>query len=156
LGWYSALSKRAVRIDPRVSVLPSRLHSWIHRLSGGRVGNTFITQRAPVLFLVTTGRRSGKRRETPLVYAKDDGRYVVAASNAGASAVPAWFHNLTAAPAAEIRVGRETIPVTHSLAGAGERERLWRELGRVYDGYAEYQEQTAREIPVVVLTPRGG
>jgi F420H(2)-dependent quinone reductase len=32
-----------------------------------------------------------------------------------------------------------------------ERERLWRRMNGVWSHYAEYQERTEREIPVVVL-----
>jgi F420H(2)-dependent quinone reductase len=153
VGWYSALSKRAVRLNARVGVLPSRFHSWLHRVTGGRLGNTFITQGAPVLFLVTTGRKSGRRRETPLVFARDGDRYVVAASNAGAARSPAWFHNLMATAGSEVRVGRQTVPVTARLAEPEERARLWGALNQAYDGYQDYQDWTRRKIPVVVLTP---
>jgi deazaflavin-dependent oxidoreductase (nitroreductase family) len=112
-----------------------------------------VTQGAPVLFLATTGRKSGSRRETPLVFARAGEHYVVAASNAGASRSPAWLHNLMASGHGEIRVGRSEFPVRARVAEGEERARLWRALGSVYDGYEEYQAWTRREIPVVVLTP---
>ena len=153
MGWYAALSKRAVRVNPRVAVPLGRLHSWVHRASGGRVGNTFITQGAPVLFLTTVGRRSGKTRETPLIYARDGERLVVAASNAGAAPMPAWFLNLSAAGEATVRVGRRSLRVRPRVAEDAERERLWGRLMAAYDGYAEYEDWATREIPVVVLEP---
>jgi deazaflavin-dependent oxidoreductase (nitroreductase family) len=153
VGWYSSLSKRAVRLNPRAGVPLSRLHAWLHEASGGRIGNRFITQGAPVLFLETVGRRSGRPRTSPLIYATDGDRYVIAASNAGAAPVPAWFHNLTAAGSAEVRVGRRRMRVTAEVAEGAERERLWAALGEVYDGYEDYAGWSEREIPVVVLTP---
>jgi len=36
-----------------------------------------------------------------------------------------------------------------------ERARLWPRVVEVYDGYRGYQERTEREIPLVVLAPRG-
>jgi deazaflavin-dependent oxidoreductase (nitroreductase family) len=153
VGWYSALSTRAVRLSPRAGVPLGRLHAWLHDVSGGRVGNTFITQGAPILFLTTVGRRSGRDRVTPLIYARDGDRYVVAASNAGAAPAPAWFHNVTAAGAGEVRVGRERTAVTPAVAEGSERERLWRLLTSVYGDYDHYQRVSEREIPVVVLTP---
>jgi F420H(2)-dependent quinone reductase len=125
----------------------------LHRASGGRIGNRFISGGAPVLFLTTVGRKSGKRRETPLIYLPDGDRYVVAASNAGAERSPAWFHNLMAADEAEARVGRETHRVHPRLSGGAERAELWPRLQEIYDGYAPYQAQAEREIPVVVLEP---
>jgi deazaflavin-dependent oxidoreductase (nitroreductase family) len=155
MNWYASISKRAVRISPRIGVPPTRFHAWLHRISRGRLGNTFITEGAPVLFLITVGRRSGKRRLTPLIYLRDGKRFVVAASNAGAESQPAWFHNLLAAGKAEIRVGQETFAVIPRVAKGAEREHLWRRLGEIYSGYNAYQEQAARQIPVVVLEPIG-
>jgi len=48
----------------------------------------------PVLLLTTTGVKSGQPRLAPLVYARDDPRYVVAASKGGSPSHPAWFGNL--------------------------------------------------------------
>ena len=42
------------------------------------------------------------------------------------------------------------------LATAKERERLWPEVVTLYSGYRDYQERTGRQIPLVVLEPRGG
>ena len=155
MSWYASLSKRAVRVSPRIGVPSTRFHAWLHRVSGRRLGNTFISQRAPVLFLVTVGRRTGKRRETPLIYMRDHERFVVAASNAGADPQPAWLGNLVAAGGAAIRVGRETIQVRPRVVEGAERSDLWRRLGQVYDGYDIYQAQAKRLIPVVVLEPTG-
>ena len=56
----------------------SRLHVAVYRLSGGRLGGRF-RKTAPVLLLTTTGRKSGKKRTTPLLYLADEGRYVIVA-----------------------------------------------------------------------------
>src|SRR5580704_10751554 len=45
----------------------------------------------PVLILTTTGRRSGQRRSTPLIYGEHDGSYLVVASKGGADEPPAWY-----------------------------------------------------------------
>jgi deazaflavin-dependent oxidoreductase (nitroreductase family) len=153
MGWYSELSTRAVRLNPRIGVPLGRLHAWLNGVSGGRIGNTFITRGAPILFLTTAGRRTGKTRVTPLIYARDGERYVVAASNAGAAPSPAWFLNVMAAGTADLRVGRESATVTPAVAEGAERERLWRLLTSVYADYDHYQRVSDREIPVVVLTP---
>ena len=36
----------------------------------------------------------------------------------------------------------------------GERRRLWPEVVDLYGGYANYQDRTEREIPLVILEPR--
>jgi F420H(2)-dependent quinone reductase len=130
----------------------SQLHVALFRASGGRVGGRF-SKTAPVLLLTTTGRKSGKRRTTPLLYLEDAGRYVVIASVGGAPQHPAWYLNLRADPEATIRVEGRTLTVRAETAPPSERERLWARAVEMYAGYDGYQAKTSREIPVVILTP---
>ena len=129
----------------------SRIHRAIYRLSGGRVGGSF--GRAPVLLLTTTGRKSGRLRTQPLLYARDGDRYVVIASKGGSATHPLWYLNLQASPAATVAIGRASEPVRARDAEGEERERLWRAMTALYSGYDKYAERTSRRIPVVVLSP---
>jgi deazaflavin-dependent oxidoreductase (nitroreductase family) len=129
----------------------SRLHRAIYRVSGGRLGGSF--GRAPVLLLTTTGRKSGRPRTQPLLYARDGDRYVVIASKGGSPAHPLWYQNLQASPAATVTIGRASQPVRARDAEGEERERLWRAMTALYSGYDKYAERTGRRIPVVVLSP---
>lgn len=135
--------------------LASRLHVVLYRASGGRIGGRF-RKTAPVLLLTTTGRKSGKRRTTPLLYAEDAGRYVVVASVGGAPKHPAWYLNLCADPAATIQVRGRKLGVHATPVPADGRARLWTLMTRMYPPYDDYQARTTREIPVVVLTPSAG
>ena len=45
-------------------------------------------------------------------------------------------------------------PMKATIADDAERAELWPRLVAMYKGYADYQTKTAREIPVIVLTPR--
>jgi len=55
-----------------------------------------------VLLLTTVGRKSGRRRVTPLAYDELDGTYYVAsARGAGAD----WLRNIQADPSVHVRVG---------------------------------------------------
>ena len=117
-----------------------------------RIGGHF-RKTAPVLLLTTTGRKSGKKRTTPLLYVEDAGRYVIIASVGGAPRHPAWYLNLRDNPAATIEIGRRTLAVTAETASPEERARLWPLATQMYSGYDDYQAKTSREIPVVVLTP---
>ena len=139
-------------MSKRILTLFSRLHAALYRLSGGRLGGHF-AKGAPVLLLTTTGRTSGKRRTTPLLYVEDAGRYIIIASVGGAPKHPAWYLNLQADPAASIQIGKRTIAVTASTAPAEERARLWLLATTMYAGYDGYQAKTEREIPVVILAP---
>ncbi|HEY5100159.1 MAG TPA: nitroreductase family deazaflavin-dependent oxidoreductase [Gaiellaceae bacterium] len=129
----------------------SRLHVFLYRASGGRIGGRF--KAAPVLLLTTTGRKTGKRRTTPLLYAEDAGRYVIVASVGGAPKHPAWYLNLRGNADATIRVGSRELKVHADTASPDERARLWTLMTRMYPGYDAYQAKTSREIPVVTLTP---
>jgi deazaflavin-dependent oxidoreductase (nitroreductase family) len=129
----------------------SRIHVFLYKASGGRIGGRFKT--APVLLLTTTGRKTGKRRTTPLLYGEDAGRYVLVASVGGAPKHPAWYLNLGGNAEATIQVGGRKLAVHAETASPDERARLWTLMTRMYPGYDDYQAKTSREIPVVVLTP---
>ena len=132
----------------------SRIHVALFRVSSGRIGGR-IGKRLPVLLLTTTGRKSGKRRTTPLLYVEDGGRLVVVASVGGAPKHPAWYLNLRADPRATVEVGRRTLAASAETAGPEERARLWRQVTAMYPTYDSYQANTTREIPIVILTPAG-
>jgi deazaflavin-dependent oxidoreductase (nitroreductase family) len=105
------------------------------------------------LLLSVTGRKSGLIRTTPLVYFEDGGNYVVIGSDGAARRDPQWWKNLQENPQATVRVGRNKFPVQASLATGAERARLWKIGTGILPAWAEYQTQTERTLPVVVLTP---
>ena len=117
----------------------------------GRVGGMFDGK--PLLLLHHTGAKSGKKRINPLAYMSDDGRYVVFASKAGAPTNPDWYHNLKAQPNVTIEVGADTVDVVASEAMGEDRERLYRTQAERVPQFADYEQQTERVIPVIVLTP---
>jgi deazaflavin-dependent oxidoreductase (nitroreductase family) len=104
-----------------------------------------------ILLLTTTGRKSGEKRTTPLIHRTDGERWIIVASKGGTPDHPYWFQNLEENPEAEIQVLDEKIPVTFSVAEGEERERLWKSMAEVWPDYDEYQKNTDREIPVVIL-----
>lgn len=131
----------------------SGTHEFWYRASGGLIGGNMFGR--PILLLTTTGRKSGRRRTTPLVYMPDGENMVIIASNGGSDQHPEWWLNLRSEPKAEVQVGREVKDVVAEKAEGKERDRLWREVVEMYRGYDEYQRSTDREIPVVVLRPQG-
>ena len=124
------------------------------RANAGRVGGMW--EETPLLLLRHTGAKSGKSRINPLAYQRDQGRYVIFASKAGAPTNPDWYHNLRAHPEVTIEVGTDTINVLASEALGEERERLFRAQAERSPQFAEYQNNTERTIPVIVLTPTDG
>ena len=130
-------------------------HTFIYQASGGRIGHRF-PGAPPMLLLEHVGAKSGERRTSPLVYVDDGADVVLVASKGGYPKHPAWFHNLKANPDAKVQIGRERRAVHARVATDAERERLWPMAVATYSGYAEYQERTERQIPLVVLEPRAG
>ena len=99
----------------------------------------------------STGAKSGQIRVNPMMYQADDDRLAVFASKQGAPTNPDWYHNLLANPRATVEVGSDTFDVTARVANDEERERLWSRQKERYPGFAEYEQKTTRQIPVVVL-----
>ena len=122
------------------------------RSNGGKVASF---ARQPLLLLTHRGARSGTERTNPLAAFRDGENYVVVASKGGAPTNPDWYHNLLANPEATIEVGTQRFAVTARVADEPRRERLWAMITAANPAFAEYERNTARTIPVVVLTPAG-
>jgi deazaflavin-dependent oxidoreductase (nitroreductase family) len=78
----------------------------------------------------------------------DNGRVFVMASKAGAPKHPAWFHNLKANPAVTVELGGRSFQAQAVVTEGEERDRLY---GMISDGASEYEENTDRVFPVIVL-----
>ncbi|MGW6207071.1 nitroreductase family deazaflavin-dependent oxidoreductase [Streptomyces sp. NPDC055089] len=119
--------------------------------SGGTKGTTM--RGMPVIVLTTLGARSGKIRKTPLMRVEHNGSYAVVASLGGAPRHPVWYHNLTADPRAELQDGSVRRDMTAREVTGDEKALWWERAVEAYPDYADYQEKTDREIPVLVLEP---
>jgi len=130
----------------------SSTHVFFYKLSGGRIGGRM--HKVPVLLLTTTGRKTGRKRTTPLLYIRDGNRLVIVASNGGRPLDPSWWMNLKHNPIAMVQVKdvKQTIYAQRALGS--EKERLWQMMTSVYPAYDDYQKKTDRDIPVVVLMPK--
>ena len=125
---------------------PEKAHMWDSTPLGG-------PGLLPTLLLTTTGRKSGEPRALPLIYGTDGDRYVIIASKGGMPKHPVWFLNLEAKPECELQVGAKHLRARARVAEGEERERLWNAMVEVYPPYVDYQKNTERTIPVVVLEP---
>jgi len=129
----------------------SKDHLWQYLESNGEEGYVF--RGAPILVLTTTGWKSGEQRSVPLMFGRDGDNYLLVASLGGAQEHPFWYRNLQADPEVEIQDKDVKLRARARTASAEERPRLWAHMNEVYPTYAEYQQRTSREIPVVVLEP---
>ena len=119
------------------------------RANKGRVGGRF--EGAPMLLLHHTGAKSGAVRVNPLVYQAVGDAFVVFASKGGAPTNPDWYHNLVANPRASVEVGTERVEVVARVAEGEERESIWVRQKEAMPGFADYERNTSRPIPVVIL-----
>jgi deazaflavin-dependent oxidoreductase (nitroreductase family) len=123
--------------------------------SGGERGGTLMDTGIPVIIVTSRGRKSGKLRKTPLMRVEHGGEYALVASKGGAPTHPVWYHNLMADPeAVMIQDGPEPFDARVREVGGDERAAWWERAVAVYAPYAEYQDGTEREIPVLVASRR--
>jgi deazaflavin-dependent oxidoreductase (nitroreductase family) len=125
--------------------------SWIRRRGG-----TFIGMNA--LVLTTIGRKSGVERSTPVGwFPGEDGSWLIVASAAGAAKNPAWYHNIAAHPdKVRIELAGRTVAVTAEQLRGPEREQAWRQITAAAPRFAQYEQKTDRELPIIRLVRRSG
>jgi deazaflavin-dependent oxidoreductase (nitroreductase family) len=130
------------------------LHVELYRRTRGLIGHR-VPRVPPMLLLDHVGARSGRRRTSALAYVRDGDSYVVVGSKGGHPRHPGWFHNLRAHPDTTIQVGGRRLAVHAREATQEERARLWPRAVQAWGPYESYQRRTRRQIPLVILEPRG-
>ncbi|MGH8012280.1 MAG: nitroreductase family deazaflavin-dependent oxidoreductase [Candidatus Binataceae bacterium] len=119
------------------------------RASGGKVAGQM--KGMPVLLLTTTGAKSGRALTRPLVYTRDGERIVIVASYGGNDHNPPWYHNLLANPRATVEIDSDKFTAEASVTSGDERRTLFERHAQRMPIFADYQEKTRRQIPVLVL-----
>ena len=140
------------RLKPRTIRLIGRLHAWLWKLTGGRLGNAF--GKAPIMMLITQGRITGRERRTPVLYFQHGADLIVVASFGGNDTHPAWYLNLERCPEAEVIVNGERRRLLATRVSPEEKGLIWRRLIEMYPNFAIYQQRTRREIPLLRLSDR--
>jgi deazaflavin-dependent oxidoreductase (nitroreductase family) len=149
----------AMKIDPGTSGWQQR-HVELYIKTDGAEGHVLDFGRPGVpevntLLLETTGRKSRAEKITPLIYGEDGGGFVVVASRGGAPTHPAWFLNLRDSPEVRFQVVDKKYRGAARITAGAERQRLFHMMAGLFPSYTDYQAKTTREIPVVVLEPKG-
>ena len=122
--------------------------------SGGTEGTTLRDTGLPVIIVTNRGNRTGGIRKTPLMRVKDGNNYVLVGSRGGAPKNPVWVYNLRADVNVEIRDAGEVYTMrVREVEDGEERARLWGLAVAAFPPYEEYQNRTARRIPVFVAQP---
>ncbi|WP_172383541.1 nitroreductase family deazaflavin-dependent oxidoreductase [Streptomyces sp. MNP-20] len=120
--------------------------------SSGGLDHTLVNG-YPTVVLTTRGARSGKIRKTPVIRVADGDRYVAVGSVGGAPQHPAWYYNVLAHPRVRLQDGPVTGTYEARVTEGEERAAWWARAVETFPQYAEYQRQTERVLPVVVLEP---
>jgi deazaflavin-dependent oxidoreductase (nitroreductase family) len=110
------------------------------------------------LILTTVGARSGAERTSPVGWwpGPDGSWLIVAAANGGAHN-PAWYHNIAAHPGqVQAEVNGRRIPVAAQQLHGAERDEAWRQIAAATPRFAQYQDKTDRQLPVIRLVRRPG
>lgn len=126
----------------------------LYERTNGAEGNTLRDSGLPVIIVTNTGNKTGAIRKTPLMRVKDGNNYVLIGSQGGAPKNPVWVYNLRANPNIELR-DRENVQNmrVREVSDGAERERLWKLSVEAFPPYGDYQQRTARKIPVFVAEP---
>jgi deazaflavin-dependent oxidoreductase (nitroreductase family) len=132
--------------------LGTLVHAGVYRATGGRLLGRM--GQSPILVLHTVGRKSGKKRATPLLYIVDGEDFVIIASKGGTPSHPAWYLNLKANPDARVEVGDRQVWVRAEEVDGEKKARLWQKMAEMYPTYDDYQMKTERKIPLLVLHPK--
>ncbi|WP_329333651.1 nitroreductase family deazaflavin-dependent oxidoreductase [Streptomyces sp. NBC_01352] len=140
-----------------------RDHVELYESSGGTQGTTLsvlVTREeddklrdVPVVILTTLGAKSGRIRKSPLIRVEHDGYYAVVASAGGAPKHPVWYHNVVADPRVELQDGPVRQDMLAREVTGDEKAAWWARAVEAFPSYADYQKNTDRDIPVLVLEP---
>jgi deazaflavin-dependent oxidoreductase (nitroreductase family) len=132
---------------------------WFNKLAARRIrrkGGRMMGFNA--LVLTTIGRKSGLERTSPVGwFPGEGGTWLIVASAAGAPGNPAWYYNIAAHPdKLKIEVEGRTVAVTAEQLHGAERAEAWGQIAATSPRFAQYQQKTDRELPIIRLVPRTG
>ncbi len=127
----------------------------LYRLSRGRIGSKLSW--INVLLLTTTGRRTGKKRTTPIGYIKYEDNYVVMTRDTAKKIEPDWLYNLRSHPQVMIEVKDRRLAAIGSLVEREDRTSFFEKLVDVEPRIAsEQNSRHTQEILIVIFQPVEG
>jgi deazaflavin-dependent oxidoreductase (nitroreductase family) len=137
-------------VAAKIAKVATGTHTAIYRASKGKVAGSMNGQK--LVLLTTTGRRSGKRRTSPLMAFDFRGDLVLVASAGGSDRHPAWYHNIKGHPQVTVDDHGTVRTMTARTMTAAERAEMWPQVVAQQKRFGGYESKTSREIPLVVLT----
>jgi deazaflavin-dependent oxidoreductase (nitroreductase family) len=151
----------AEQTTKRKAGTPGAFSRWMQQKMNARTKRKIRSGRGEfmgmdLLILATVGRRSGQPRETPVAWFADGEDAWLIVASGGGSQHPDWHANLMAYPdrASVAFPGRSAIPVTPRPLDGTARDQAWQRIATAQPRIAKYQSKSARQYPVIRLTPR--
>lgn len=141
--------ERAYRFAARVY---GRLNLVVYKWSGGRLMNKGPANK-PICLVAMTGRKTGKKREVPLMHVPHGEQEILVASLGGTSKNPTWYYNLKANPDITITVDGTERAYLAREGSPDEKAALWPVIVDAYPPYDTYQARSDRDIPVFICDP---
>lgn len=144
--WFAAVGRRLAPLD-----------ALLFRLTGGRLTVLGPQELAmPRTCLLTTiGRRTGRRRTTPVMFLRDGETIIVTSESFGQRRPAAWPLNLRATPRAEVRIGRERLECEARELRDAQADRYWPDFVRAWPAHRDYRARSGVRR-MFALHPRGG
>jgi deazaflavin-dependent oxidoreductase (nitroreductase family) len=107
----------------------------------------------PIIYLTTTGARSGIPRSVPVLCIPDGNKLILVGSNWGNHKNPAWAYNLRMQPKTHVRKGKMAKDFTARELHGDERAAYWQKALRFYPPYVSYEQRARRSLPIFLLEP---
>ncbi len=119
----------------------------IYESSGGIEGTTM--NGLPVIIVTNRGWKTDSIRKTPLMKVMDGKKYILVASNGGASNHPSWYKNIKKEPKVQIQDGPTIYHMkANEVTDTITKNRLWEIMEKAFPPYRDYKNNTTRDIPV--------
>ncbi|HET7846854.1 MAG TPA: nitroreductase family deazaflavin-dependent oxidoreductase [Acidimicrobiia bacterium] len=132
-------------------VLPS-VDRVVLRATTGRTTLSSLLSGLPVVWVTTTGARSGQPRTVPLLAFPAGNDLALLGTSFGQAKTPGWVHNIESDPNVTISYRGASVRGRARPAREAEEPGIWERAGAVYPGYSSYGERAAhRRIRVFVL-----
>lgn len=117
-------------------------------------GTTFVavTRRRSVLLLETIGRKTGKRRLTPVTYLVDGEDAWVIGGGAGGMTRVDWVANLRRQQETRVWIKRQELRVAVQELTGAERDAAYADASSRFPEVRKYEAVSGRKIPYFRLT----
>jgi len=128
-------------------VVFSKFHTVVLRITKGKLMGRLVG--LDMLLLTTVGKKTGKKRYTPLLFIKVDSNFYCAGSFGGSDKAPQWYTNILSNPEVEILAEGELFAAQANILEGEAKANAWNCLINLYPNFQKYQDRTDRVIPVI-------